>query len=217
LPQDDAPLGTGDGIAEAASENPTKKRRGRPTRFLEGIEALGIDRDEGYKFLGAGSNARTKRGRMEAEYAVRASRALFAHRHEHPELLELTGCILGPDGHEHPAFLRPPEFSPKAHRPPVTALAELGRLICDDRDGEAHAVNWALEWLHAKPRPPIKQAVSVLRRRRVGMTRPGEAGELARAIARAINRYVDAHPDTTSEMVGEALEYVYSCTRTGGD
>ncbi len=179
-----------EGVSEAASENTPKRKRGRPTKF----DCM----------LGLGSNAKTRRGEMEAEHARAAAHELFDRRHEHPEFTKWTGLRVYDDGSEYIAY-DTPQYK-------LTVLAELGRLICDYGNGRELAVQWAVEILNMKPQPNAKEAMRLLRSWRLGgKGKVGDVDKLATKILVAVDDYVTSHSDASSEQIIEALEWAISC------
>jgi hypothetical protein len=180
-----------DGITEAASENTQKRLRGRPT--LDFYSSAARD-------FSIGSEAKTDRGKMEGLYASTAARVIFDHRHEHPELTEWTGLYRCEDGKEIIAW-----GSIK-----VTVLAELGRLICNYKNGEEVAVKWSVQILNMKPKPSVKRAMKMIRAWRLGKYSDGSTDGLATKITASIDSYLDSHPNTTEEQIEEALNLAMS-------
>jgi hypothetical protein len=172
---------------EVASDISVKRKRGRPPLF-----------EYGSILWGESSNATTRRGQLEALYAREASWVLFKHRHQHPELIELTGLHKHDDGQE---------FRDINLKRNLTILAELGRLIVRYTNGEEVAVKWAVEILNQQPKPTIKQAVQILRRARLTQEAPKpDAEKLACKILEAVESYADSHPAINNSQIIEALE-----------
>jgi hypothetical protein len=78
-------------------------------------------------------------------------------------------------------------------------LAELGRF-----DDPAAIRAYAAQLCALKPK--AREAVLMLRQRRTGGTRPGSANQLTGEIIEAVTRYRQRHPDSTYELVRDALD-----------
>jgi len=178
---------------EAASDIPVKRKRGRPK--------LEIGYREGSVI---GSEAKTERGKLEALYARSAAYVLFNHRHEHPELTELTGLYKCEDGKEIVNW-----GSSK-----TTVLAELGRLIEGYKNGEEVAVEWSVKILNMEPKPTVKQAMRLLRAWRLGHNKTGSTDALTERFLDAAADYVDSYPSTTGQQICDALEQALNLAGT---
>jgi hypothetical protein len=190
--------------AEQEAWKSDKPKRGRPR-----LDPYGAERhkpiDKHYDGIGwlVGSTAKTGRGRQDAQYAGDAMKALFKHRHDHPEVLELTGVepVAAKNGRE--AYEIPGIINARKN---IGVLAELGRLINRYGNGEEVAVAWAVELARMEPRLTSKQAVAWLRQRRLRKSNLGNTVGLMDAITGAIDGYLASHPGTSQRMIVEALQ-----------
>jgi hypothetical protein len=183
-----------DKISEAASEiGPTKSKRGRPKVFDK------LCNDPGYPVGSGMTEAKSGRGKQEAEYAYIACRALFKHHETYPEVLWATGAGKSANGRLVPGWL----LTPKAWKAGV--LAELGRIICKQPDGEQVALGLVIDLVNMVPRPTAKQATAWIRRQRVQVKSIGSAEGVFTVVLRAIDDYMARYPDTPDEMVAEGV------------
>ena len=78
---------------------------------------------------------------------------------------------------------------------------ELGRI-----QDEAALIAIAVQICELKPKTAT-EAARLIRRWRVG-TKPGSAAQLGQELAEHIDQYRDRHPDTTADMILDALARV---------
>lgn len=176
---------------EAAS-----KKRGRPRKFAD-EEAIWLRR----RFPGV-----SERRRQDLFYAGMASEVLNAIiKHRTAE-----------DPKDGRSFVEEHEWI--LHRPGI--LAELGRILGKDWEpGKPEAEEplslflGAVGWL-GRAKPSTKKAVAVLKRKRTGKAKPARRDDIARKIAKAIDEYRAAHPDTDYGLILRALDDVGSRVRS---
>src|SRR5262249_15827460 len=102
-------------VSEAASENPRRRRRGRPGVNLFNSADPTVWKRRDFADLSEGSThsfmqteAKTRRGWQNSEYAWVAAHVLFGLLDEYPEVVHLTGIeyseVSGDPGLSHPVF-----------------------------------------------------------------------------------------------------------------
>ena len=78
-------------------------------------------------------------------------------------------------------------------------LSELGKI--EDKE---NMLSIALDICELKPK--TKDAIRMIRRTRLGPSKPGTVAGVHGAIINAINRYLSEHPDTSWDIIEEALD-----------
>jgi hypothetical protein len=127
------------------------------------------------------SNATTQRGKLDIFYRLKALSTLGNERR--------VSWICDA------AKLKAGEKS--AWKPGI--LSELGKI--EDRK---NMLSIALEICELKPK--TKDAIRMIRRTRLGPSKPGTAAGVHGAIINAINHYLSEHPDTSWDIVEEGLD-----------
>jgi hypothetical protein len=136
---------------------------------------------------------RTTRGLHDQHYETHAVR----HLKDDPA----CGWLFGADRGGH---------NPRWRR---SILAQLGRLV----DEQGPEVMREVAMLVCERRPPVKAAVALIRRVRLGQAGSGSAIVLTDVLDTAINGYLAAHPQTTRQQVLGALRNAYEGFAEQGD
>lgn len=170
------------GISENISEKP---RRGRPRLLSKELEQIAIFKDGPYC---------SPRTHQNGHYEIRALRVLDITGDQLPEEYR---WLMDPDKQREGRSER------QGYR--KTILAELGR-IDDDECLQAVAKRIC------ELKPKTRDAILMIRRWRVGGSKPADVRQLANEVIRTINDYLQRHPSTTHQQVltalTEALEIV---------
>lgn len=162
----------------AEKQAPCQPKRGRPSLLTATRQTV----------INMASDNASVRGRQDVHYRLRAIGALsegdplriFDERIRW--LYDDQGCRAG---------------KPHAWRP--TVLTELGRI--DD----VEELREAALWICGNPRLSSRQAVVLLRQRRLDRHRPACPNDLASLLARTLNDYRLSHPDLALHQVVDAL------------
>lgn len=114
--------------------------------------------------------------------------------------------VLGLDADAPPAAYlwiwgKPHVPNPGDHRVKWTVLAELGRIEDEETMREVAAYV-------CKVRLPTRAAVLAIRRFRMGEPPPGSALDLANAVIKTVNDYMNAHAELTPADIRDALRTV---------
>lgn len=129
----------------------------------------------------AASNATTQRGKLDIYYRLKALSSLG----NDPRLSWIC----------EPEKMKAGERN--SWKPGI--LSELGKI--KDRK---NMLSIALEICEFKPK--TKDAIRMIRRARLGPSKPGTAAGVHGAIINAINQYLSEHPDTSWDIVEEGLD-----------
>jgi hypothetical protein len=212
------------GISEAASENPPKRQRGRPPKWVKADMKAPYD----YALEQAQyPTTQTRRGQQDRLYQEDAMFTLIAALEpgQGDRFHWLMGTIKpmkDENGQETWAWPLPsPSPFGRLLRlsgtilqrampdMKVAVLAELGRIVAAFSDGKQWAVKWADKLCQMEPKPSVKQAAAMLRRWRLDRDpKPGTWQELYEVIIDAIDAYEDRRAGVSPAMIEDALDHV---------
>lgn len=171
------------GDSEKTSEKPRK--RGRPRAFgAPMFEGSKITEEQFWQGQGLLNSSDSRRTHLNKMYGSRALAVLLRDQERFEPLMRFKDVEAG-----------------KA-KFPWTVLHELGRIEDEDRLAEV------AEELQ-KHKLSAREAVTRLRRLRLGGSKPGDALALCDELVDALNDYLERHPDISNEDIRAAIRTLY--------